>query len=276
MDHCHRPTGVGVGLRIPHYETILTHKPKINWFEAISENYFGRRSLPLQKLCQIREHYPIILHGVSLSIGSTDPLNQHYLTELKYLVDLIKPAWVSDHLSWSSFKGRYCPDLYPLPFTEQALKHVVARIQTVQEQINVSLAFENISRYVDYQHSQMSEVEFHVRVAKQAGCFLLLDINNIYVNAMHHGFEPREYIDHIPSKYVLQYHLGGYTIENGIMLDTHGDKVSDPVWELFVYALKKIGPKPTLIEWDNHIPSLDVLVEQASMAQTLIKTTDGS
>lgn len=269
--HGRSAEGVGVGLRVPHYETILSSLPKVNWFEAISENYFGSRLLPLKHLTQIREHYPVVLHGVSLSIGSSDPLNQDYLKELKNLIQIVQPAWVSDHLSWSSIDGRYCPDLYPLPYTTEALNHVVERIMRVQDFLQQQLCFENISRYVDFTHSQMSEVDFHVAIAQKADCFLLVDINNIYVNATHHGFDAKAYIRAIPPERVQQYHLGGFTLENKMMLDTHGAKVSCPVWDLYHYALETIGQKPTLIEWDNNIPTWSVLMAQAQKAQHIIE-----
>jgi uncharacterized protein (UPF0276 family) len=269
-------SGSGVGLRTPHYQEILTTRPPVKWFEAISENYFGSRLLPIFHLTKIREYYPLVLHGVSLSIGSSDKLNFDYLKELKELINIIEPAWVSDHLSWSSFNGRYCPDLLPLPFTEEALKHVVERVKIVQDYLNLQYSFENISRYVDFKHSEISEVDFHAEVAKQADCYLLIDINNIYVNSIHHGFDAKKYILNIPKDKVRQYHLGGFTIEQGMMLDTHGAKVSEPVWELYRYALTHIGERPTLIERDNNIPALSELLQESDIAQSFIEANNGA
>lgn len=270
----YRPiSGVGVGLRPSHYHQILTTKPKINWFEAISENYFGQRLLPLYHLTQIRDHYPIVLHGVSLSIGSSDPLNFEYLKGLRDLIAAIEPNYISDHLSWSSFDGRYCPDLLPLPFNQESLNHVVDRIHQVQEFLKCQITLENISRYVDFNFSDMTEAAFHKEVALKGDCYLLIDINNIYVNSCHHGFNAREYFHELPGERVRQYHLGGFTMEQGVMIDTHGASVSEPVWGLYQYSLKVIGERPTLIEWDNHIPDLEVLMQQAALAENYIKAS---
>lgn len=262
--------GVGIGLRSQHYQTILTTLPQVAWFEVLSENYLSNRALVLSHLLKIREHYPVTLHGVGLSIGSVDPLNKDYLKALKSLAATLEPAWISDHLSWVSLKGHYHPDLFPLPHTQQAITHVVQRVKQVQDFLGRQILLENVARYLNYQCSEISESEFLKEVATQSDCYLLLDINNVYVNAYNHQFCALDYLKMLPSSRVKQFHLGGYQVEANYLLDSHSQKVTPQVWELFTHALKLFGKIPTSIEWDNNIPPLATLLEEMHKAQAMM------
>lgn len=263
--------GVGLGLRAQHYEAILETRPAVPWFEAISENYLGASALPMRHLEAIRENYPIVLHGVSLSIGSSDPLNQSYLQSLKALRDRIDATWISDHLCWSSLSNQYIPDLWPLPFEEKVIRHVVERVLQVQDYLQDRILLENISSYLQFTHSVLPEWEFINAVAAQADCYLLLDINNVYVNAINHHFDPRLYIDAMPTSRVKQLHLGGFEQKDTYLLDTHGHAVHEVVWELFDYAQSRLNNVPTCIEWDNDIPNFNTLLNEAKRAQQIMQ-----
>lgn len=267
--------GVGIGLRAEHYKTIFEEKPDVPWFEAITENYMGNRALPHRHLEKIRQDYPVVLHGVSLSIGSTDPLNADYLKSLKSLQDIFQPAWVSDHLCWTSLAKAYVPDLLPLPFNEETIKHCVNRILQVQDYLGQPLVLENISSYLQFTCSEMTEWEFISAIAKQSDCYILLDINNIYVNAINHGFNPRDFLEGIPKARVKQFHLAGFQDENTHLLDTHGTNVHDAVWHLFAQALEQFGDIPTLIEWDTDIPPLSELQKEAEKAEKIRRNWQG-
>ncbi len=263
------PLGCGVGLRTEHYDVILREWPRVDWFEAISENFLDSGGRPLRVLEMIRDRYPIALHGVSLSIGSTDPINPIYLQRLKTLVQRIQPAIVSDHLCWTGVEGRNLHDLLPLPFTEEAVAHVVERIQQVQEVLGRCLLLENVSAYVTYQHSTMPEWEFLAEVARRSGCGILLDLNNVYVNAYNHQFDPYEYLDGIPAHVVGQFHLAGHTDLGSYLFDTHSRPVGPDVWEMYRAALGRWGPIATLIEWDEQIPPFARLAEEADKARAI-------
>lgn len=263
-------TGVGLGLRAQHYKTILETRPAVPWFEVISENYMGKSALALRHLEAIRANYPIVLHGVSLSIGSTDPLNQSYLQSLKALKSHIDAAWISDHLCWSSFSHQYVPDLWPLPFEEKVIRHVVERILKVQDYLQERILLENISSYLQFTHSVLPEWEFIAAIAAQADCYLLLDINNIYVNAINHNFDPRHYIDAMPVARLKQLHLGGFEKKDAYLLDTHSQSVHAAVWELFEYAQLRFHNVPVCIEWDNDIPDFKVLFDEAKKATRIM------
>lgn len=261
--------GCGVGLRTEHYDVVTTEWPPVDWFEAISENFMDSGGRPLAILEAVRRRYPVALHGVSLSIGSTDPLNQTYLRRLKALVDRVEPAIVSDHLCWTGVDGENLHDLLPLPFTEEAVRHVAERAAQVQEAIGRRILLENVSSYVTYRHSTMPEWEFLVAVARRAGCGILLDLNNIYVNAFNHQFDPYGYLRGVPGELVGQFHLAGHTDMGAYLFDTHSAAVIDPVWGLYREALRRWGPVATLIEWDEAIPPFARLAEEAERAKAI-------
>jgi uncharacterized protein (UPF0276 family) len=260
----------GIGLRAQHHEEIVLRLPPVAWFEAHSENYFAQGGAHREHLMRIRAHYELSLHGVGLSIGSTDPLNLQHLRELKRLVNEIEPMFVSEHLSWGSAGGRYLNDLLPLPYTEEALQHMTARVRDVQDALDRQILIENISSYLRFKYSEVPEWEFLTALAQESGCGVLLDVNNVYVNAMNHGFDPHSYLHGIPRTVVKEFHLAGHTVTRiqgrEIRIDTHSTHVSDEVWALYGSALKRFGPVPTLIEWDADIPSLETLQAEAAKA----------
>tara|TARA_R110002110_G_scaffold65206_1_gene179860 strand:- start:7858 stop:8685 length:828 start_codon:yes stop_codon:yes gene_type:complete len=260
--------GVGIGLRAEHYKTILEEKPKVPWFEAVTENYMGARALPERHLSLIRRDYPIVFHGVSLSIGSSDPLNFKYIAQLKALQQKFEPSWISDHLCWTSFNQNYIPDLLPLPFNESAISHLVDRIRLVQDLLGQKILLENISSYLRFKQADMTEWEFMTEVVQRADCYILLDINNIYVNAQNHGFDATHYLEGIPVERVKQFHLAGYEDQQTHLLDTHSRAVSEPVWNLYQKALVRFGAVPALIEWDSDIPEFSTLLAQAHQAES--------
>jgi hypothetical protein len=251
--------GLGVGLRTVHFAHILEQKPVVDWFEIISENFMDTGGRPMFVLDQVAERYPIVMHGVSMSIGSTDPLDRAYLAKLRALAQRVKAHWVSDHLCWTGVASRNMHDLLPLPYTEECLDHVVARIRAVQDALERPLVIENPSSYVEYRQSTMSEWEFLARMAEAADCGLLLDVNNVYVSSVNHAFDPREYIDAIPPERVVQYHLAGHTNHGTHILDTHSDHVIDEVWKLYERACALSGGRSTLLEWDENIPAFEVV-----------------
>lgn len=251
--------GLGLGLRSSHFSHILAHWPQVDWFEVISENFMDSAGRPRYVLDQIAERYPTVMHGVSLSIGSTDPLNFDYLARLKRLADEIKPRWISDHLCWTGVLGLNAHDLLPIPLTEASLKHVIERIRIVQDYLGRPLVLENPSTYVTFAQSTMSEWEFLTRMAADADCGLLLDVNNVYVSSVNHDFDPQEYIANLPHERIVQCHLAGHTDCRTHLIDTHDDHVIDPVWELYRQAHLLTGGVSTLLEWDAKIPEFPVL-----------------
>jgi hypothetical protein len=259
--------GHGVGLRPTHYPDVLEGPARADWYEVISENFMIRGGRPLAVLEQVRRDAPVVLHGVSLSLGATDPLNETYLEELRALADRFAPAWVSDHLCWGSFRGRYAHDLLPLPYTEEALGHVVGRVRQVQDRLGRRILIENVSSYVHYTHSTMPEWEFLAAVAEAADCGILLDVNNIYVSAVNHGFSPVEYLEAVPVDRVGQFHLAGHTNCGTHLLDTHDDHVTPAVWDLYREAVRRFGRISTLVEWDDHIPSFAELLAESALAR---------
>lgn len=258
--------GAGIGLRAPHYEYILEHLPEVPWFEALSENYLGNKALALSYLLAIREHYPLTLHGVSLSIGSTDPINWQYLKQLKQLIQDVEPVMVSDHLCWTSVDGRYFPDLFPLPHHKEVISHVVGRIMQVQEFLGQRILLENVSRYLEFNESGMTEWEFLSEIATLSDCDILLDINNLYINAHNHQFCLQSYLSGLPKDRVKQFHLAGHKKEQTHLLDTHDQLISEAVWDAFSQAVKILGPKPALIEWDTNIPPFTTLLSESRKA----------
>lgn len=265
------PARAGIGLRAPHYRDLLETQPNVGWLEVHSENYFGAGGAPLHYLERARALYPVSLHGVGLSLGSADPLNREHLRRLKRLIDFIDPGLVSEHLCWSSVGGRYLNDLLPLPYTEEAIAHIVPRIVETQDFLGRRILIENLSSYVQYEHSVILEWEFLAAVAARADCGVLLDVNNIYVSSRNHGFDPIDYVKAVPTERVHEIHLAGHTVkayEDGeILIDTHDGRVADAVWTLYRQTLARFGARPTLIEWDSALPALDVLVDEATRAE---------
>jgi hypothetical protein len=249
--------GLGIGLRTVHFPHLLDHWPEIDFFEILSENFLDTGGRPLHTLDQVAERYPVVLHGVSLSIGSVDPLDRAYLKKLKWLADRTRARWVSDHLCWTGIMGRNTHDLLPMPYSEEALRHVVKRVRRVSEALERPLVLENPSSYLEFNTSAMPEWEFLARLATEADCGLLLDVNNVYVSSFNHGFDPLAYIDAIPADRVVQYHLAGHTNHGTHIVDTHSDHVIDAVWRLFERSCQRTGPVATLVEWDDRIPSFD-------------------
>lgn len=261
--------GFGLGLRTDHYHEILDTKPVIDWFEALSENYMVPGGKPLHFLDRIRTDYPMVMHGVSLSIGSTTAFDQYYLRDLKKLADRIDPAWISDHLCWTGVHGQNIHDLLPLPYTEETVKHVVERINIVQDFLGRQLLIENVSSYASYIDSTMTEWEFIHEIAERADCLLLLDVNNIYVSSFNHNFDPKAFIDGVPAKRVQQIHLAGHHNHGDYIIDTHDAPVIDPVWDLYRYAISRFGAVSTMIERDDKIPALTELVEELQIARNI-------
>jgi len=265
--------GHGVGLRTQHYPLVLEGRARADWFEVISENFMVRGGRPLAVLDRARAAAPVVLHGVSLSLGSVAPLNRRYLAELGALAERIAPAWVSDHLCWSRCGRHYAHDLFPLPYTEEALRHVVARVREVQERLGRRILVENVSSYVTFTHSTMPEWEFLSAVAEQADCGILLDVNNVYVSAVNHGFDAAAYLDAVPAARVGQIHLAGHRDEGTHLLDTHDGPVVSAVWALYRHAVRRFGRVSTLIEWDERVPDFDTLAAEAEHARTVERRT---
>ncbi len=261
--------GHGVGLRPKHYGDFLSGPAPVDWVEAVSENFMAIGGRPVAVLEKVRQEVPVALHGVSLSIGSVDPLDDGYLRQLKRLIRRVQPAIVSDHLCWGSHGGRYVHDLWPLPYTEEALRHVVARVIQVQERLGWQILLENVSSYVAFRESEMTEWEFLSQVAERADCGILLDVNNVYVSGRNHGFEPEAYLRGLPPSRIGQIHLAGHSDQGTYLLDSHDGPAPDSVWRLYQTALSLFGKVSTLIEWDDRIPELDVLVAESQKAAEL-------
>ena len=261
--------GHGVGLRTKHFPRVLEGTARIDWFEAISENFMIRGGRPLAVLERARALAPLVLHGVSLSLGSTDPLDDSYLAELRALADRFEPAWVSDHLCWGSVGGHYAHDLLPLPYTEEALSQVVERVRRVQDRLGRQILVENVSSYLTFAHSVMPEWEFLAEVAARADCGILLDVNNVYVSSVNHGFDAAAYVMAMPADRVGQIHLAGHSDKGTHLLDTHDGHVVPAVWDLYRLAVRRFGPISTLVEWDDRIPDWDVLCAEAECARAV-------
>jgi len=259
--------GVGIGLRTVHYPYILEKKPKIDFFEILSENYMNTGGRPLWTLDQVAERYPIVMHGVSMSIGSVDPLNFDHLGRLKDLADRTKAHWISDHLCWTGVAGRNTHDLLPMPLSEEALRHVVSRVRAVSDFLERPLILENASTYAEFTSSSMPEWEFFARLMDEADCGMLLDVNNVYVSSFNHGFDPIAYLDAVPPERVVQYHLAGHTNKGTHIIDTHNDYVIDEVWKLYDHSVRRTGSVATLLEWDADIPAFEVVHAEALKAR---------
>jgi len=265
--------GFGLGLRPRHYKAILGSTPRVDWFEALSENYMIPGGRPLHYLMRIRERHPVVLHGVSLSIGSADPLDRAYLGQLKALAQRVQPEWISDHLCWTGVGGRNLHDLMPLPYTQEALRHVARRVRAVQDFLGRRILLENVSSYVAYRQSAMTEWEFLAALVREADCDLLLDVNNIYVSAFNHAFDPLDFLDGVPPGRVRQIHLAGHDNCGDLIIDTHDAPVIDPVWDLYREALRRFGPVPTMIERDDNIPPFGTLVRELDRARAIAAET---
>jgi uncharacterized protein len=259
--------GYGVGLRRQHYSEVLEKRQRVDWFEVITENFMAEGGRPLEVLERVRRDYPIVMHGVSLSIGSTDPLRRDYLARLKELAHRFEPAWISDHLCWTGVGGRNLHDLLPLPYTEEVAKYVAARICEVQDLLGRRILIENVSSYMTFSQSHLGESEFLSMVSEKADCGILLDINNAFVNAFNHDFDPYDYIDSVPPHRVVQFHLAGHQDCGAYLLDSHDHPIVEPVWRLYEHAVKRFGPIPTLIEWDDDIPEFCELNHIAAEAR---------
>ena len=261
--------GCGIGLRLDHFQSIDEQQPNVPWFEVLSDNYLLEGTKQRKYLQTFREKYPVTFHGVGLSIGSTEPLNQDYLSKLKRLKQEIQPAWVSDHLCWTSAHGIVTHDLIPLPYTESVIHHLVDRISQVQDYLGEALVIENVSSYLQFKQTEMTEWDFINAVTEKSGCKLLLDVNNIYVSAYNHGFNAEDYLNAMPKECIVEIHLAGYEDKGTHLLDTHSRQVTPPVWDLFEKTIKRFGDLPVLIEWDNDIPPLEQVIQEADKAERI-------
>jgi len=270
------PARAGIGLRAEHYHEVLDKRPDIGWFEVHSENYFGEGGRPLHYLERISEQYPLSLHGVGLSIGSTDELNIAHLDKLKKLISRFQPGLVSEHLSWGSFGGRHFNDLFPMPYTSEALQHMAKQVIRVQDYLGKQILIENVSSYLQFDCSTIPEWEFITELANQSGCGILLDVNNIYVNSKNHSFSPDVFINAIPVELVQEIHLAGHTVkqfeDSEILIDTHNKCVTHDVWSLYETTARRFNQVPVLIEWDTDIPALDVLLDEANKADQILQS----
>ena len=260
---------VGIGLRHAHFEAFAERRPALGLVEVHSENFFDEGPA-LAWLERLRADYAISLHGVGLSLGSADALDEKHLAKLEALVRRVQPALVSEHLSWSSVDGRHANELLPMPFTTEAAAHVASRVEHVQERLGRAVLMENVSSYAVLGTPELAEWEFAGEVARRSGCSLLLDVNNVWVNAANHRFDPRRYVEAVDPRHVAQYHLAGFEARGAMLVDTHGTRVAAGVWDLFAHALERIGPRPTIVEWDTRLPALDVLLEEARHAREAI------
>ncbi len=264
--------GFGLGLRPDYYEEILTQKPNLDWFEILTENYMVPGGKPLYYLDQIRAHYPIVMHGVSLSLGSTDPLDREYLKQLKELMVRVEPVWISDHLCWTGVNGINAHDLLPVPYTRETVNHIVSRIQQVQDFLGRPILIENVSSYLTYKQSEMSEWEFILEIVKQAGCYILLDVNNVYVSSVNHQFNPMDYIFAMPAERVAQIHLAGHSNHGNYIIDTHDAPVVQPVWDLYAATLQHLGPISSMIERDDNMPPFAELLAEINQARRIAES----
>ena len=259
--------GFGLGLRTEHYRDFVDAPQAVDWLEIISENYLVDGGKPLHFLDRIRRDYPMVMHGVSLSIGGNDPLDWTYLRQIKGLIDRVEPAWTSDHLCWTGHDQLNLHDLLPLPYTEAALRHLTPRVAQVQDFLGRPLLLENVSSYVSFRASEMSEWDFINELVTRSGCELLLDVNNVYVSSVNHGFDPRHFIDAMPIAAVRQIHLAGHEDHGDYIIDTHDHPVCDAVWDLYAHAVTRFGAVPTMIERDDHIPALPELIAELDAAR---------
>ncbi len=263
--------GAGLGLRSPHLSHILENHPAVPWFEVMPDNYLNPGVTPHHALEKVRSRYPVVFHGVGMNLGATDPLDDKYLDRLSELIDRYQPAWISDHLCWIGAGGTQSHDLLPLPYTSEVVRHTASRIQRVQDKLKRRILIENLSGYLKFADAQMSEWEFVKAVAEEADCDLLLDVNNVFVNSENLRFDPYAYIDAIPAHRVKEIHLAGHLRAEGLLIDNHGSAVCAEVWDLYRHAIQRLGPIPTLIEWDLNIPEFDVILGESQKAESVLK-----
>lgn len=261
--------GFGLGLRPDYYEEILLHKPQLDWFEILTENYLVPGGKPLYYLDKIREYYPLVMHGVSLSLGSSDPLDFEYLEQVKKLASRVEPAWISDHLCWTGVQGINVHDLLPIPYTYQAIHHISSRIQQIQDYLARPVLIENVSSYLTYKQSELTEWDFIAEIVKRTGCHVLLDVNNVYVSSVNHQFNPMEYINSMPAEHVAQIHLAGHSNHGDYIVDTHDAPVIAPVWELYEATIKRLGLVSTMVERDDNMPPLADLLSEINHAREI-------
>lgn len=260
-------SGFGLGLRSVHYQALLDTRPRVDWLEAITENYLVPGGQPLRFLERIRERFDLVLHGVSLSIGSVDPPDPQYLSQVRQLADRVQPAWISDHLCWTGMNGINLHDLMPLPYTEEALRLVCDHVESVQDALGRQILMENVSSYLEYRESELSEWEFLRAVAERADCGILLDVNNVYVSSVNHGFDPLDYLRALPRSRVRQIHLAGHSNNGNHLIDTHDQPICEEVWQLYGKAVQLFGAVPAMIERDDNIPPLAELVDELDRAR---------
>ena len=259
--------GLGMGLRSVHYDHVLTNKPKVDFFEVISETFLDKGGKPMAILEEVSSHYRVLLHGVSMAVGNTDPIDFEYLKKLKSLARKVKAPFVSDHLCWNAYMCHNSHDLLPIPLTEKTLQHVVGRVRQIQDFLELPVALENPSNYLEFKMSQMSEIEYLSRLAEEADCGLLLDVNNVFVSANNHGFSPDEYIEQVPVERVLYHHVAGHTDKGTHIVDTHSDHVVDKVWEMYTRLHERHGGRSTMVEWDADIPDFETVHNEVLKAQ---------
>ena len=259
--------GLGMGLRSVHYDHVLEHRPKVDFFEVISETFLDKGGRPKAILEEVASHYRVLLHGVSMSVGNTDPIDFDYLAKLKALAETVKAPFVSDHLCWTAYMCHNSHDLLPIPLTEDTLKHVVGRVRQIQDFLELPVALENPSNYLEFKMSQMSEIEYLSRLAEEADCGLLMDVNNVYVSANNHGFDPDEYIEQVPVERVLYHHVAGHTDKGTHVVDTHSDHVVDKVWDMYTRLHERHGGRTTMVEWDADIPDFETVHNEVLKAQ---------
>ena len=264
--------GFGLGLRPEYYQELLTYPSGLDWLEIVSENYLIPGGKPLYYLDKMREHYPIVMHGVSLSLGSMDPLDREYLKQLHNLAKRVEPVWISDHLCWTGVNGVNAHDLLPIPYTYQAIKHIVSRILQIQDVLGQPILIENVSSYLTYKQSEMTEWDFILEIVDQAGCYILLDVNNVYVSSINHQFNPLTYIQAMPAARVAQIHLAGHLNHGDYIIDTHDSPVIQPVWELYAATIKHLGRVSTMIERDDNMPPLTELLAEINHARKITDT----
>ncbi|MFC5185974.1 MNIO family bufferin maturase [Actinomadura harenae] len=267
--------GLGLGLRTPHLAYVLAEWPEVDWFEIISENFMDSGGYPRHALDRIAERYPVVMHGVSLSIGGSDPLDPDYLARLRALADALPAAWVSDHVCWTGVAGMNTHELLPIPFTEESLRHVARRVEVVQDALRRPLVLENPSTYASFTHSTMTEAEFLGRLCEESGCLLLLDVNNVAVSAFNHGFDPGEYLRALPHDRIAQIHIAGHADHGTHKIDTHDRPVSEAVWDLYAQAIALAGPTATLLEWDDALPAFPDLLAELAKARPYLEAEDG-
>ncbi len=272
----HALHGFGLGLRVEHYRDFLETRPAVDWLEVISENYMMPGGKPLHYLDAIRRDYPMVMHGVSLSIGSTDPLDRDYLAALKALADRVDPAWISDHLCWTGVDHQNLHDLLPMPYTEAALRHLTERIDRVQDYLGRQILLENVSSYIAFANDEVAEWDFLAELAQRADCLLLLDVNNVYVSSVNRGFDPRRFIDRLPGDRVRQIHLAGHEDHGDYLVDTHDHPICNAVWDLYAYAVERLGQVPTMIERDDNIPALPELLAELDQARDIASRADST